>query len=115
MRILVGLAVLALAVAPASANLLSDSEGGFEDPWPSQPNAWQGGIERDSTIWGPGGPHCGEHYGSVQTGGHGTKSAWLTSIYVEPSSIVVLSGYVAGGTRPESRGTSWWKYLGRLN
>ena len=100
MRLFIGLAVLAMVVAPASANLLSDSEGGFEDPWPSSPNAWQGPIERDSSIHGPGGPAEGSHYGTVQ-GAHGTnadKYAYLTSIMVPPSEQITLTGLVAGGT-----------------
>ncbi len=97
MRLLVGLAMLALVATPAWANLLSDSEGGFEDPWPSQPNAWSANMERDSTIWGPG-PACGQHYGSVQTGGPTGRDACITSIYVPPSTTVTLTGMVAGGT-----------------
>ena len=99
MRLLIGLAVLAMVVAPVSANMLSDSEGGFEDPWPSVPNPWQGDIERDSSIHGPGGPYAGDHYGSVQRGGPpGDRYAYLTSIMVPPSEAITLTGVVAGGT-----------------
>jgi len=61
MRIFLGLAVLAMVAAPAWANMLNDSTGGFEDPFPEPPPStlvWQstktgGLLERDSTIWGP--------------------------------------------------------------
>ena len=103
MRIFIGLAVLAMVAAPAWANMLDDSTGGFEDPWPSGPQ-WlstkTGGIlERDSTIWGPA-PNaaCGDHYGSVQSGGGGTYYGWLSSLTVPASETITLTGAVHGGT-----------------
>ncbi len=98
LSIVSALALVGLIIAPASADFLDSSNGGFEDPWPSTP-AWGGSIGRDSTIFGPGGPFAGSHYGSVQSGGQNINlSATLTSITVPPSTVVTLTGVVAGGT-----------------
>ena len=98
MRILIGMLTLGLLVAPASANLLSSAQGDFEEP--DNADGWQGPLEWDSTIHGPGAAKVGAHYGSVQTGGGGSdaREITLTSITVPPSEIVTLTGYVAGGT-----------------
>ena len=101
MRIFIGMAVLAMVAAPAWANMLDDSTGGFEDPWPSAPPWYStktGGImERDSSIHGPG-PACGDHYGSTQTGGGGTQYSWMSSLTVLASETITLTGAVAGGS-----------------
>jgi len=100
MRILLGMAVLAMLAAPVSANLLSPSDAGFEDPWPDGAPEWysqkQGGlIERDSGIFGPGAPHSGSHWGSLQTGGNSDHAAWIT---IDASGAMLLDGWAAGGT-----------------
>lgn len=107
MRILLGLAVLAIVAAPVSANLLDLVSGGFEntDPatggaWPidGTGHQWQGAIERNSTIWGPGAAYSGEKWGSIQSGGASfTKRAWIQSFTVPPSESVTLTGVRAGG------------------
>ncbi len=92
-----GLAALALMATPAAANMLSESEGGFEDPWPSQPNPWVGDIVRN---WLPGGAACGATYGGLETAGCCTQSAWLwlANTTVPPGTTLMLAGMVAGGT-----------------
>lgn len=100
MRYLIGLAILAMVAAPASANLLSASDAGFEDPWPDAVPNWfsqkqNGLIERDSGIFGPGTAHSGSHWGSVQTGGNVGHAAWIT---IPASGPMVLDAWVAGGT-----------------
>jgi len=92
-------ALMGVIASSASANLLSSSDAGFEDPWPDGAPDWfsqkeNGLIERDSTIWGPG-PHSGDHYGSLQTGGNADHAAWIT---INASGPMVLDMYVAGGS-----------------
>jgi hypothetical protein len=88
---------LALIAAPASANLLQD--GGFE-MGPLNPDGWTGPIDYDRPEAGPGGPAEGEHYAGMQTGGATgqTIAMTCTSIVVDPSTLVTLTGYwhVAG-------------------
>ncbi len=73
---LVTLAAIAMLAAPVfGQNLLTN--GGFE----AAPGAeWTptGGatVQRDSGIWGPGGPQEGTHWGSVQAGGNGNLGAY---------------------------------------
>ncbi|GMU22076.1 MAG: hypothetical protein AMXMBFR13_21640 [Phycisphaerae bacterium] len=100
MRYLIGLAILAMVAAPASANLLSATDGGFEDPWTDGAPDWfsqkqNGLIERDSGIHGPGPAPQGSHYGSLQTGGNVGHAAWIT---IPASGPLSLDMWVAGGT-----------------
>jgi hypothetical protein len=99
MRILTGLAVLALLATPAMANLLGDN-GGFE-VWP---NDWEGNLDDSHPVWGPGGAYEGDHYGSVQTGGNNGNpyEAWVTSMEVPASEVVTLTGVIAGGTNGQN-------------
>jgi hypothetical protein len=101
MRILIGLAAVALLVAPASGNLLSPSDGDFETPGTS---SWTGPIQWDNPVWGPGGPHTGDHYAGVQTGGNNGNpyEMQLTSIEVPPSELVTLTGFVSGGSNGQN-------------
>ncbi len=109
MRILLGVAVLAMLAAPVSANLLSPSDAGFEDPWPDGAPEWysqkqNGLIERDSGIHGPGGPHSGLHYGSLQTGGGAqTQAAWIT---IPASGAMALDMWASAGTLPDNGTTA---------
>ena len=101
MRVAIGLALLALVAAPVSANLLSPSDGDFEDPWTDGAPDWystvtSGTPERDSGIHGPVGANTGDHWGSVQAGGSNVQGSMY--ITIDTDGDMQLDLVIAGGS-----------------
>lgn len=82
---------ITLLASTAQANLLDNSSGGFEDPWPSTP-PWQGSIDRNAIAY------SGSFSGDVTLASSTTDEAdaWLdTGISVPQDTIVTLQGQAA--------------------
>jgi len=99
MRLLIGVAMLALVAAPASANLLGnpDWETGALSPWTGDST-----LSLNSTINGPGQLPGSSFYGGVQSGG--SPALWFEQVVtgLNPAVTYILDGMIAGGVTSSS-------------